>query len=171
MAVVPFIWELSVHPGQYRPCTARSQVMMVFLACRRDLSSRAVVEAAWGSEDAHVQSTATRRPRPQAFGARGVPYLTFDFASKPRTSAPWARGLLSAFWEWGSPDLPACGPRRGSGAGPYGPSSSARHSRPSRGAKPREEENARPPQGRPHQAASRGAEISRQGKPREALVT
>ena len=40
---------------------------MVFLACRRDLSSRAVTEAAWGSGDAHVQSTATRQPRPQAF--------------------------------------------------------------------------------------------------------
>ena len=25
----------------------------------------------------------------------------------------WARGLLSASWEWGSPDLPDCGPRRG----------------------------------------------------------
>ena len=30
--------------------------MMIFLACRRDLSSRAVAEAAWGSGDAHVQS-------------------------------------------------------------------------------------------------------------------
>ena len=77
------------------------------------LSNRAVAEAAWGSGDAHVQSTATRRPRPQAVGARGAPYFTFGFASKPIPSAPWARGLLSAFWERGSPDLPACGPRRG----------------------------------------------------------
>ena len=38
-------------------------------------------------------------------------------------------------------------------------------------AKPRERDDARPPQERPHQAASRGAEKSRQGKPREALVT
>src|SRR4051812_4560461 len=87
--------------------------MMVFLACRRDLSSRAVVGAAWGSGDAHVQSTTTRRPRPQGFGARDTLYLTFGFASKPSPSVPWARGLLSAFWERGSPDLRACGPRRG----------------------------------------------------------
>ena len=39
--------------------------------------------------------------------------MTFGFASKPSPSAPWARGLLSAFWERGSQDLPACGPRRG----------------------------------------------------------
>ena len=36
----------------------------------------------------------------------------------PSPSAPWARGLLSAFWERGSPDLPACGPRRGYASGP-----------------------------------------------------
>ena len=52
-------------------------------------------------------------------------------------------------------------------AGLYVPSSSTRHSRPSRGAKPREEDDARPPQEWPHQAGSRGAERSRQGKPRE----
>ena len=39
-------------------------------------------------------------------------------------------------------------------AGLYGPSSSTRHSRPSRGAKPHEADNARPPQERPHQAGS-----------------
>src|SRR4051812_1963204 len=91
--------------------------MMVFLACCRDLSNRAVAEAAWGSGDAHVQSTATRRPRPQDFGARGAPYLILGFAVKPSPSAPWARGLLSAFWERGSPDLRACGPQHGQAAG------------------------------------------------------
>ena len=63
-----------------------------------------------------------RRPRPinchasteaAGFGARGASYLTLGFASKPSPSAPWARGLLSAFWEWGSLDLPACGPWHG----------------------------------------------------------
>ena len=54
-----------------------------------------------------------RRP----FGARDAPNLTLGFAAKPSPSAPWARGLLSAFWERGSPDLPACGPRRGQAAG------------------------------------------------------
>ena len=77
------------------------------------LSGQAVAEAVWGSGDAHVQSTATRRPRLQAFGARGAPNLTLGFTVKPSPSAPWARGLLSAFWERGSPDLPACGPQRG----------------------------------------------------------
>ena len=48
---------------------------MVFLACRRDLSSRAVAEAAWGSGDAHVQSTATRQPRSRAFEAPRAPRL------------------------------------------------------------------------------------------------
>ena len=129
---------------------------MVFLACRRDLSSRAVAEAAWGSGDAHVQSTATRRPRPQAIGARGAPHLTFGFASKPSLSVPWARGLLSVFWEWGSPNLPVCGPRCGSTSGPVRPIFINQHSRPSRGAKPRRADDARLPQGRPHQAGSRG---------------
>ena len=66
-----------------------------------------------GCGDAHVQSIATRRPRPQAVGARGASHLPLRFPAKPSPGAPWARGLLSAFWEWGSPDLPACGLRRG----------------------------------------------------------
>ena len=97
------------------------------------LSSRAVAETTWGSGDAHVQSIATRRPRSQAIGARGAPHLPFGFASKPSPSARWARGLLSAFWERGSPDLPACGPRRGSTSGPVQPIFTNKHSRPSRG--------------------------------------
>ena len=64
--------------------------------------SQADSRAAWGSGDAHVQSTATRRPRPQAIGACGAPHLTLGFVSKPSPSAPWARGLLSVFWERGS---------------------------------------------------------------------
>ena len=47
-----------------------------------------------------------RRP----VGARGAPNLTLGFAAKPSPSAPWAQGLLSVFWEQGSPDLPAYGP-------------------------------------------------------------
>ena len=88
-----------------------------------------------------------------------------------KPDAPWARGLLSAFWERGSPDLPACGPRCAEASRPYGPSSSTKHPRPSRGSKPREADDARPPPERPSQAGSRGAEISRRGKPHEALVT
>ena len=45
------------------------------------LSDQAVAEVAWGSEDAHVQSTTMHQPRPQAFGARGAPYLTLGFAA------------------------------------------------------------------------------------------
>ena len=37
-------------------------------------------------------------------------------------------------------------------------------------AKPREADDTRPPQERPHRVASRGAERSRQGKPHEVLV-
>src|SRR4051812_32612533 len=70
--------------------------------------------------------------------------------------APWARGLLSAFWEWGSPDLPACGLRRGSKGAQLGPSSSTQDPRPSRGAKPRGAGDAELPQARPRHAGSRG---------------
>ena len=77
---------------------------------------------------------------------------------------------LSAFWERGSPDLPACGPRRGSSSGLVRPIFTSKHSRPSRGAKPHDADDARPPQGRPHQAGSRGAERSRQGTPCEVYV-
>ena len=58
--------------------------------------------------------------------------------------------------------MPACGPVR--------PIFTSKHSRPSRGAKPHEADDARPPQGRPHQAGSRGAERSRRGTPREVPV-
>ena len=78
-----------------------------------------------------------RQPRPQAFGARGAPNLTLGFAAKPSPSAPWAQGLLSAFWERGSPDLPAYGLQRGSRGGPAWPIFINTSSRPSRGAKPR----------------------------------
>ena len=77
------------------------------------LSGQAIVEAAWGSGDGHVQSTATRQPRPQAFGARGALNLTLGFTVKPSPSTTWARGLLLVFLERGSPDLPTCGPRHG----------------------------------------------------------
>ena len=107
--------------------------MMIFLACRGDLSNRAVAEATWGSGDAHVQSTATRQPRLQAFGARGAPYLTLGFAAKPSPSAPWAQGLLSAFWERGPRTCLPTACSVAAVAGLYGPSSSTRQSRPLRG--------------------------------------
>ena len=131
------------------------------------LSNRAVAEATWGSGDAHVQPTATRRPRPQAVGARGAPHLPFGFASKPSLSAPCARGLLSVFWERGSLDLPACGPRRG----PVRPIFTNKHSRPSRGAKPRRADDRKLPLRQPYQAGSRGGRDIKAGIPREDPVT
>ena len=74
-----------------------------------------------GSGDAHVQSAATRHPRPQAIRARDASLLPFRLPARPSPGAPWARGLLSTFWERGSPDLPACGLRRGSKGGPARP--------------------------------------------------
>src|SRR3954470_14274530 len=53
--------------------------------------------------------------------ARGASPLPFRLSARPSPGAPWARGLLSAFWERGSPDLPAYGPRRGSNGGPVRP--------------------------------------------------
>ena len=82
--------------------------------------------------------------------------MPFRFTVKPSPSVPWARGLLSVFWEWGSLDLPACGLRRGSSSGPVRPVFIKPSSRPSRGVKPRGAGDARLPQGRPHQAGSRG---------------
>ena len=79
--------------------------------------------------------------------ARGIPHLPFGFASKPSLSAPWARGLLSAFWIWGYPDLPACGPPRGSVDGLVWTSFNINSSRSSRGAKPSEANDAKTPEG------------------------
>ena len=67
--------------------------------------------------------------------------------------------------------MPACGPRHGSTNRPVRPIFTSKHSRPSRGAKPREADDTRPPQEWPSQAGSRGAEISRRGKPHEAFLT
>ena len=116
---------------------------MTLFACSRDSSNRAVAEAAWGSRDAHVPSIATRRPRSQAVRARSIPHFPFSFALKPCPSAPWAQGLLSAFWDQGCPDLPACGPRRGSTNGLVRPSFGRNSSRPSRGAEPREADDTK----------------------------
>src|SRR3954462_9387929 len=65
--------------------------------------------------------TATRRPRPQAVRVHDASPLPFRLSTRPSPCAPWARGLLSAFWERGSPNLPACGLRRGSNGGPVWP--------------------------------------------------
>ena len=80
--------------------------------------------------------------------ARGALHMPFGFTWKPSPSAPWARGLLSVFWIWGYPAMPACGPPRGSIDGLVRPSFSINNTRPSRGAKPREEGDAKTPEGR-----------------------
>ena len=120
------------------------------------LSSRAVAKASWESGDAHVQSTAMRRPRPQAVRARGALLLPFRLPARPSPGAPWARGLLSVFWERGSADLPACGLRRGSKGIPVRPIFTNMNPRPSRGAKPRGADDRKLPQEQPRQAGSRG---------------
>ena len=97
-----------------------------------------------------------RRPRPQAVRARGASCLPLRFSAKPSPHAPLARVLLSVFWEWGSPDFPACGLRRGSGGGPARPVFISPSSRHSRGAKPRGADDRKLPRERPHQAGSRG---------------
>ena len=67
---------------------------------------------------------------------------------------------LSVFWERGSPDLPARGPRRGCASRPVRPIfinkafKTLARGQASRGAKPREADDARPPQERPRQAGS-----------------
>ena len=105
---------------------------MTRFACR-DLSIRAVAKASRGSQGAHVQSIATRRPRPQAVRARGASLLPFRLPARPSPGSPWARGLLSAFWERGSPDLPTCGLRCGSKEAQHSPSSSTQAQDPREG--------------------------------------
>ena len=70
---------------------------------------------------------------------------------------------LSAFWELGYPDLPACGLRCGSRSGPVRPIFIDTCSRPSRGAKPRGADSRKLPQARPRQAGSRGGEEIKAG--------
>ena len=97
-------------------------------------------------------------------GARGrkllgpfdASHLPLCLSAQPSPGAPWARGLLSVFWERGSPDLPACGLQRGSRGGPAWPIFINTSSRPSRGAKPCGVDDRRLPQARPRQAGSRG---------------
>ena len=84
-------------------------------------------------------------------GAHGAPHLPFGFAAKPSPSVPWARGLLPAFWEWESPNLSACGQRRGSRGGPVRPIVINSSSIPSRGAKPCGVDDAGLPQGQPRE--------------------
>ena len=78
---------------------------------------------------------------------------------------------MSAFWERGSPDLPACGLRRGSSGGPVWPIFISSSSRPSRGAKPHGADDRKLPQRQPHQEGSRGGGEIKAGVPREEPVT
>ena len=104
-----------------------------------------------------------RRPRPinhhastEAAGYWGPrrsaldPWLRLE-AKPKRASGP---GLLSAFWERGSPDFPACGPWRGFAGRPVRPIFINKELRPSRGVRPRKADDTRPPQEQPHQAGS-----------------
>ena len=134
----------------------RKEAMKARTACASLLSDQGVAEAAWESGDAHVQSTATQRPRPRAVRARGASPLPFRLSARPSPRAPWARGLLSAFWERGSPDLPACCLRRGSKGGPARPIFINTDPRPSRGAKPHGADDTELPQARPHRVGLRG---------------
>ena len=54
---------------------------------------------------------------------------------------------MLAFWEQGYPDLPTCGPRHGSIDGLVRPTFSINNTRPSRGAKPREANDTKTPEG------------------------
>src|SRR4051812_37583396 len=128
---------------------------MTRFACK-DLSNPCSCRGVMGSGDTHVQSTAMWRPRPQAVRARGASLMPFRLTARPSLGAPWIRGLLSAFWERGSPDLPACGLRRGSKGAPARPIFINTDPRPSRGAKPRGADDTELLQARPHQAGSRG---------------
>ena len=140
-------------------------------AFARQLSSREVAEGAWGSADAHVPSSDTRRLSPQAIGALNASPLPFGFTSKPSPSAPWTRGLLSAFWEPGYPVLPAAHGLAPSTAW-YDPSTTPARQDPREGPSLARRTTPRPPEG----AASPGG-LARSGdfyagaQPHEVAVT
>src|SRR4051812_29407195 len=78
---------------------------------------------------------------------------------------------MSAFWERGCPDLPACGLRHGSSGGPARPIFISPSSRPSRGAKPRGADDRKLPQERLQQAGSRGGgEINARVPPEDPVT-
>ena len=108
--------------------------------------------------------------RPQAVGARGASHLPFGFASKPSSSAPRARGLLSASWNKGPQTCLLASHSVAQAVAQYGPSSSTQvqdsHDGPSL--------TGRTTQGFPWGGLARQAreepERSRQGVPREVLM-
>ena len=81
-----------------------------------------------------------RRPRPinhhaliEAAGGWGprLSALALWLGLEAKFECVLGLGLLSASWERGCPDLPACGPRRGSTSGPVQPIFTSKHSSPS----------------------------------------
>jgi hypothetical protein len=84
-------------------------------------SNRAVAKV-YGEVGASTTPSAPRaNPAHRLWGPTALRPCCFGFTWKPSPSAPWARGLLSAFWEPGYPDLPACGPWRGAFTSPGRP--------------------------------------------------
>jgi hypothetical protein len=102
----------------------RSQVIMTILHAAGSSPFKRLPRRHEEAQTATPSPSATRRSGPQAVGARGASPLPLVFVTKPSPSAPWARGLLSVSWEPGYPDLPACGPGRGSLSGLVRPISS-----------------------------------------------
>ena len=109
------------------------------------------------------------RRRPQAVRVRGSSLLPFRLPARLSPGALWARGLLSVFWERGSPDLPACGVAR-KGA-QRGPSSSTQAQDPCEGPSLAGRTTRSFLRHGLIRLAHEEAESSRQGKPHEALVT
>ena len=99
----------STIAGNHDPLCMQGLVQSVQLPRRR------------GEVETPTSNQLPRCPRPQAVRAHGASLLPFRLPARPSPGAPWARGLLSAFWERGSPDLPACGPRRGYASRPIRP--------------------------------------------------
>jgi len=113
-------------------------------------------EEARGSRATHVQSTATRRPSRRLLGPAALRTCSFASLLSQVRAHLGPGGYCLAFWERGSPDLPACGLRRGSRGGPAWPIFISTGSRSSRGTKPRGADDRKLPQARPRQASSRG---------------
>ena len=97
------------------------------------LPSWAQNKEVWGNRDAHVQSTATQRPRPQAIGARGASHLPLPSLLSQAQARLGPGGYCRRSGNGGTQTcLPAaCGVAQG--VAQYGPSSSTHAQDPRQG--------------------------------------
>jgi hypothetical protein len=130
---------------------SRSQVNNDSVLARSPVS-RTATEALGEVGASTTQPAPRASPARRLWGPTALRPCRFGFSWKPSPSAPWARGLLSAFWEPGYPDLPACGPWRGPSGGRVRPIFSTNPQHPREGPSLARRTTPRPPEGAAHES-------------------